>query len=308
MEEIHETVDALHPKCILQIGNPLNVSGSFFNSFSSPLWHNITLSCLDCVEWQEKHGAIPGLVTREWIEEMKIEHGEESPWYQIHVLGEFPMQTEASLFRRDWIDKAREIDPEDGEEDYSKVIATDVATSHGDNETVDCIRYSDTIKSLKGYKQKTTIENADRLGYLFVKEKAAFVTSDGDGVGEGLVDVLTDRRIPNIVFHGGYSHKAIDDKKYKNLRSQFYYILAQKLEKGMISLKLLPEKEFQILRNQLCSINKKFPDNFSRFQVESKEDMIGRKLKSPDYADALMMSEFAVWSAKAAETKAYCYR
>ncbi len=71
---------------------------------------------------------------------------------------------------------------------------------------------------------------------------------------------------------------------------------SEKFEKGMISLKLLEQRDFEILKNQLCSIRKKSPDAQGRQQIETKDDMLARQIVSPDYADSLMMSEFGIYS------------
>lgn len=71
--------------------------------------------------------------------------------------------------------------------------------------------------------------------------------------------------------------------------------MAKKLEKKMYDLSKLPAKEYEVLKNQLCCIKVKPPDAYGRMQIETKEDMRARGIKSPDYADSFMMSEYAWW-------------
>ena len=307
-KEIWDTTEALHPEKIVAIGNPLEASGNFYDCFSSSLWHHMTISCEDAVKWQAEHGRIQGLVTAEWIDEQLQIHGRSSPWFQIHVMGEFPEQGEDSLISREWVDAARKKDSEDNEDDDIRIVSCDVATKHGDNETVIGYRYGDTIADIKGFLHLTSTETVDRLSLKYSAKRASSVVVDSDGVGEGLEAFLTQRHVPCMEFHGGSSYKSMDDRKFKNLRTQFYYVLAKKFEKGMISLKLLGDKEYDILKNQLCSIKTKYPDGMGRMQIETKEQMLTRGIKSPDYADCLMMSEFGLWMSKAGDIREYAYR
>lgn len=313
--EIWEAVRALHPFRVLAIGNPLEISGEFFNAFQSTLWHKITVSCKECVNWQKVNGLIPGLVTQEWITESAEEWGVNSPQYKIHVLGEFPEETDDTLISRAWVDRAKKGLDADGikldeelEEDSTRILSMDVATKHGANESVMGYRYGHTFKELKGYKQIPTTKSADILSSQFHIRNANFVVVDADGVGEGTSDILIDRSLPVIEFHGGYGQKAIDKTKFRNLRSQFYWIVAKKFEKGAYNLSALPEQIFEILKNQLCSIRVKPPDAMGRIQIETKDDMSARGIKSPDYADCFMMAEYGYWASKYADIKPWKYR
>ena len=308
MPEIWEAVEALHPECILAIGNPLENTGPFFDCFNSSLWHNITISCEEAVKWQKENGAIPGLVTEEWIKDMEEIHGRNSPWFQIHALGEFPEQSEMSLISRKWVELARKNKGDDAEEDSDKIISCDVATKHGDNETAIVERYGDTIKGLSLHRKKSGTETADRLGLKYNAWHSQTVVVDANGVGEFLEDMLIERKIPVTSFRGGSSQKSFDNSKFKNLRTQFYWVLAKKFEKGMISLNQIGQEEYDILKNQLCSIILKNPDPLGRIQIETKEEMISRGIKSPDAADALMMSEFAIFMTRTAEISPYRYK
>ena len=96
--------------------------------------------------------------------------------------------------------------------------------------------------------------------------------------------------------------------KFRNLRSQFWWVVAKKFEKGLYSLKALPDREFEILKNQLCCVKVKAPDGMARFQVETKEDMISRGIKSPDYADAFVYAEYGFYMHKYQDVRSYQYR
>ncbi len=298
---IWDMFEALHPRTIVVLGNPLDATGRFAESFMSDKWHKITVSCVDCVDWQEKNGKIPGLVTREWIKEMADLHGIKSAWYRVHVLGLPPEQDEFALIERQWVDRARKgLDAdnlpldEEHEDDEVRIIPFDIASKHGENETVIGYRYGHTIKSIKGYRKQTSTWIRDQVQTLYSKTEANVVVHDADGLGESMAEILSMVHVPSLEFHGGYGQKAFSGK-FKNLRSQFYWLIAKKFEKGLYNLKHLDEKEFELLRSQLCSIRVKPEDALGRFQIETKEDLLARQIKSPDYADCFMMGEFGFY-------------
>ncbi len=310
-KDIWDAAEALHYKRILAIGNPLDDSGPFFEAFQSPHWHQITINCEDCVAWQKEHGALPGLVTQDWIDEQYSMFGRNSPWCQVHVRGEFPEQGSDTLISRKWVEDARKRTPKDveeAEEDSTKIIACDVATKHGENETVISYRYGHVCKEIKGYFRKGTLDNIGNLSSSFNKNKAEFVVVDADGVGDNYAELLEDRHVAAIEFHGGTAYKAMDSQKFKNLRTQFYWLVARKFEKGLYSLSEIGDKEYEVLKGQLCSIKVKSPDGMGRLQIETKDEMQARGIKSPDFADCFMMSEFGFWMAKYQDVKEYKWR
>lgn len=301
LPEIADMIEALHPKAILAIGNPLESTGWFAECFQKEAWHQITIGCDECVTWQEKNGAIPGLVTREWIKEMADLHGIKSAWYRVHVLGLPPEQDEFALIERQWVDRARKGLDVDGrpldEEDESsevRIIPFDIASKHGENETVIGYRYGHTIKECHGFRKQTSTWIRDQVTSKYSKYEANVVVHDADGLGESMAEQLAESHVPSLEFHGGYAQKAMS-QKFRNLRSQFYWIVAKKFEKGLYDLRQLPQEDFDILRGQLCSIRVKPEDGMGRFQIETKEDMLARQIKSPDYADCFTMGEFGFY-------------
>jgi hypothetical protein len=79
------------------IGNPTRTEGYFFEAFHSKsgLWKTIHFDC-----------RLSPRVSKEWIEQKKEEYGEESPFYKVRVLGEFPLGGDNALIPLHWIEKA----------------------------------------------------------------------------------------------------------------------------------------------------------------------------------------------------------
>ena len=307
-KQIWEAGAGLRPHRQLVIGNPLDPSGDFYNCFQSSLWNKITISGPECVAWQKEHGVIPGLITQEWIDERADEWGINSPEYIARVLGEFPEDSPEYLIQRKWVNDAREKESEDNIHEDIRIEACDVASKHGKSETVMVHRFGHTLKEIKIYQQIPITKTRDILAWDYVDKKLDSLVIDADGMGEGLDDMLIEKHLPFSAFHGGRSQKALDDNKYKNLRTQFYHIVAKKFEKGLYSLKDLSDKEFETLKNQLCCIKVKPPDPMGRMQIETKDDLMGRGIRSPDIADSFMMAEYGFYMGKYTEIEGYKYR
>lgn len=71
----------------LAIGNPLVRTTRFYSLFSADSsWHSRNVSCVD----------IP-YVEQDFIDNAKADYGENSDYYRIHILGQFPLHSETSL-------------------------------------------------------------------------------------------------------------------------------------------------------------------------------------------------------------------
>lgn len=302
---IWEAIEGLHPHRILAIGNPLTPEGEFFKAFNSPLWHKITISCLEAVRWQQENTVIPGLVTLEWCEERAKEWGVKSPLYQSRVLGEFPQEGTDTLIHLGWMDKCRE-NKEPEEEDAIKIVACDVAR-YGEDKTCIMDRIGHTPTGIEIKEKIPTTQTSGIVKRHYEREASDNLVIDDSGVGGGVTDNLVAQKIGVLAFNGGSKQKAIDKNRFKNLRSQFCWIVARKCERGMYNLSKLPQKEYEILKSQACSIKYSI-DVEGRICVETKDDMKARGLNSPDVFDTFVMSEYAFWMGKNAEIKPFSYR
>lgn len=78
---------------VLAIGNPTQPSGWFYDAFNEKreLWNEpIRISSAESPNVISGTSVVPGLATRTWVREMAEEYGEDSPIYQVRVLGDFP--------------------------------------------------------------------------------------------------------------------------------------------------------------------------------------------------------------------------
>ena len=79
--EMMEAIESLQPRKMLLIGNPVDSGGHFYDAFLRPGPDAVTLtvSCLQHPNVVTGLPVIPGAVTREWVEERRVQWGEDSP-------------------------------------------------------------------------------------------------------------------------------------------------------------------------------------------------------------------------------------
>lgn len=215
---------------------------------------------------------------------------------------------EDALIQPNEFGKCRTATVEDQEEDEVRIVALDVATKHGDCFTVVVYRYGNTIADIQKYKHIPTTKIAEVAKVMYERKRATTLVVDSDGFGEGVADVLEAQRIYPQEFHGGYSSKPLDGKKFRNLRSQFYWLTCKKIEKGLLNFSLLDKDTYEQVKSQFCSIKVRPPDPLARFQIETKEDMSKRSIASPDLADAIVYSEYGYYMSRFSDIQAHSWR
>jgi phage terminase large subunit len=213
-----------------------------------------------------------------------------------------------AVFRPNWFKLCRDAEDKSDDDLDERVVAVDVATKHGENETVLVKRLGDTIKEILIWKGLTAPQSAQKIKKEYESFDATVLVIDSDGFGEGISDILESLGTGVLEFHGGTSSQAVDERRFRNLRSQFYVFTARMIEKGQICLKHLDVAMYEKLKNQSIAIQYKPPDPQARIQIESKQDMMARGIKSPDVTDALVYSQYAIWMARFADVGAVKYR
>jgi hypothetical protein len=95
---------------VVLFGNPTKNSGEFFASHNSKrdLYQCIHVSSEDTPNASGRGKAIPGLATRAWVEEKRVEWGEESALYQVRVAGNFPREEARKVIQLHLVTEAEE--------------------------------------------------------------------------------------------------------------------------------------------------------------------------------------------------------
>lgn len=281
-ERIHSALMTSEGARILHIGNPLEAGTVFHSYFGDPKFVTHTISAFDTPNVREGKEIIPGLVSRQWVEERRQEWGEDSPlWYSM-VLGEFPPTGNDTLIPLSWV-KAAQDRWHDMGPNGREVAGVDISR-YGDAESVCCIISGRHVHPLKTWTNASTSES---VGYIRTYASGAkIIRVDDIGVGGGVVDQARQEGLPVVGIN--VQTRSSKPEKFFNLRSELYWKLREDLNPENPNALALPPDDK--LASQLTSIKFKIVDSGGKIKIESKEEMRARGLKSPDRADALMLA------------------
>ena len=280
-EAVTNTADAR----VLAIGNPDRRGTEFHRIFrEDPTWNKIKISAYDTPNFTgEKvpEGLKPLLIQTEWVEKQKISWGEDSARFKSKVLGEFPDEADNTFFSQSAIDKS--IDTEI-EEDLAQdaVLGVDLAR-FGEDDSVVYINRNGRCRKLETWSKATAVESANRVHRLAIENGIKEVRVDATGLGGPVVDILANLAENKYVVISMLGSAASPDKmRWLNARAHIYDELREAMVEGKIDL----DPDDKSLLDEMLMIQYKFTPK-GAIQIESKDDMRSRGVKSPDSLDAL---------------------
>jgi hypothetical protein len=229
------------------------------------------------------------LVSPEWVEEMKKEYGIDSNVYRIRVMGEFPTSDSEALMSTDSVMSAvgRDIQP-NGKERC--IWGLDVAR-YGTDRSCLVKRYPRIMKDAPiVYNGLSLMELTGRVVAEYNKctesEKPDKIYVDVIGLGAGVVDRLLELKLPAVGINVSESPSVMADQVFR-MRDELWLAAANWFEAK--SCNLVNCKETETLTAELCSVKKSYTSS-GKMRAESKDDMRRRGLRSPDIADAFVLT------------------
>src|SRR5690606_21453197 len=194
IQRLHEALMTSDGAHILHIGNPLEPGTIFHSFFSDPKFVTHTISAFDTPNVKEGREVIPGLVSRQSVEERRQEWGEDSPRWDSMVLGERPPPGNDTRMPLPRVKAAQERGHEmapSGRE----VAGVDISR-YGNAESVCCIISGRFVHPLKTWSQASTSES---VGYIRTYASGAkIIRVDDIGVGGGVVDQARQEGLPVV--------------------------------------------------------------------------------------------------------------
>jgi hypothetical protein len=264
---------------LLTIGNPTDPGSVLGTESKSAGTRKIQIGAADTPNVTAGRVIVPGLVTREWVEDKVRRWGDGSPLYQAKVLGEFPAQASDSLVPLAWVTRAqlRELAPGEPVE-----LGVDVAR-FGDDETVAYLRRGQHARLVHHEHGASTMETAGKVVSLLRETRATAAKIDGVGIGAGVVDRVKELSLPAQDLQAGGA--ASDRERFTNARAEWFWGLRERFELGEIDI----DEQDDELAQQLTTIRYKQTSS-GKIQIERKDEMKDRGLPSPDRADGLMLA------------------
>lgn len=247
------------------------------------------------------------LPNAEWVEQRRAAWGETSPLWSSKVLGEFPLQSVNTLFSRETINKGFDtkvkpkyrgkrvlgVDLARFGPDYSVVYMAEegfvMGESGDDNDITETVGKRVRLLDFWGGKADEAkadgMESALRVHQLAQKHGVDEVRIDGEGIGGPIRDRI------NQLSEGSYtvisvlgSSASPDRYRWGNARTYRFDNVRENMYMGRIDIDPNDKK----LEEELEMIQYSYKNRWNSMQVESKDDIAKRGLKSPDYADALI--------------------
>lgn len=256
-------------------GNPTRSTGYFYDTFHTLAseWKNFHISCLTSKR-----------VAESYVREQELQWGRDSNEFRIRVEGNFPLADEDCFIPFDVCQEsiARDIYPNP---DSPVIWALDVARMGNDKSAL-CKRRSNTV--LEPIKTWRKLDLMELCGAVLnewheteAEDRPSELCIDAIGLGSGVFDRLSeDGRIP--VRGINVATKPLD-AQYMNLRAELWGKAKEWLESKVT--KLTDPK----LAAELAQPKYTYTSTM-KLQIESKEAMRSRGLKSVDLADAFCLT------------------
>jgi len=215
---------------------------------------------------------------------MATRYGEESNAYRIRVLGEFPKSDDDTIIPMDLLESAKYRDTQ-AYVDSPIIWGLDVAR-FGSDSSVLCKRQSNVVVDLTRWRNLDLMQLCGAVVANFEacdhKQKPREILVDSIGLGAGVVDRLNELGLP--VRGINVSESPSMGQTYLNLRAELWYKTKAWLEKRDCKI---PNNEDLVA--ELATVRYTFTSS-GKIKVESKDDIRRRGLKSPDMADALVLT------------------
>jgi len=269
---------------VLAIGNPDRRATEFHRIFQEDkTWNKIHISAYDTPnftgEWVPED-VKPLLIQPGWVDRQKVAWGEESARFKSKVLGEFPDEDDTAFFSQNAIDNAIDTTIEDDSE-IDAVLGVDLAR-FGEDSSVVYVNRGGRLRRYSEWSKATSVESANRVHQAAIETGAKEVRVDGAGLGGPVIDqlvVLAQDKYLVISMMG--SAASPDRMRWLNARAYNF----DSLREQMLERQLDIDPEDKDLIDEMMMLRYKFHSTGS-IQIESKDEMKSRGVKSPDSLDA----------------------
>lgn len=293
---------------MLVLCNPVMTSGLVYDAMTKdrPGWNVIRISAFDTPNVREGKTVVPGLITKQKVEEWISKYGNDSNFVRPKVYGLPPRQESDTLISLEWLELARARELPAVAMDGPVHLGADVAR-FGDDKTVIGMRNGRAYSELGEWSGADTMQTSGNLLRLAREKNATALFIDVIGVGSGVVDrvceVVAEQKFSVSVNGVNVAESAADPDQYANLRSEMWWAARESLNPmnpAAMSLKGCSE---DLIADLSCLKYK--VDSSGRIAVERKEDTKKRLGHSPDHGDAYALAVYSAYTPRAVPAVAW---
>jgi hypothetical protein len=270
-------------------GNPVRGQGYFFDTHgkNADIWKTRTVSCLEMSE---------NAVVKDYVEQVARSYGRDSNVFRVRVLGEFPVRDDDTVIPFELVEPALTRDiiiPKTA----PVVWGLDCARFGSDRSALAKRQTKVLLEPIKWWTKLDTMELAGRVKLEYDTQpphlRPIEINIDSIGIGAGVVDRLRELQLPARGINVSESPAAVNADKYANLRAELWFKAYEwfagrdvKLPEGYEK----PKSQGDDLVTELTAPRYKFRPGSGKVAVESKDEMRKRGMRSPDLADALILT------------------
>jgi phage terminase large subunit len=262
---------------IVMVANPTQSEGYFYRSQTTlaDRWYTMRVSSED----------VPR--ARGHIDEIIADYGRESNQYRVRVLGEFPLADDDAVIPLHLVDAAiarrGRVARVDG---IAPVWGVDVAWMGSDRSALAKRQSNELLEPVKWWSGNDPHQTAQRIFLDWQdteeEDRPASIMVDAIGMGAATYLKLRELGLPARMVNVGEAAAA--DERYMRLRDELWFRGRTWLQDSAC---ILPSDN--ALKAELVAVKYAMTPN-GKIKVESKDDMRERGLRSPDLADAFLLT------------------
>ena len=267
--------------------NPTSTQSWCYEAAQRPdVWHTINVSCLEHPNVVEGREVVPNAVTRQWVEEVRAQHGEDSDYWLSRVLGQFPKGGSKQIVTADAM---REIEDGIGPEEQPRA-GLDVARFGGDRTVLSIFDERRRLVAVESWAGSDLMASTGRAVEVS-RRYGARLRVDVCGIGSGVVDRLREMRVDvdAVDFgekaRGDWPHLVSRGTAFLNRRAEMHWVFRELVRRKEIGI---PKKFRETIADLLVPCFDYKSDG--TIYVEDKEKIRARTGRSPDFGDSVLIA------------------
>ena len=263
---------------VIIVSNPERGSEPFYTNLFTKKPEGWKIHTLDAFRSKQ--------TTQRFIDEIRDLYGEDSDEWRVMILGEFARSDGSTYIPMALVEEAAQrVVSRESWLRYPIIIGVDVARSKTGDKTVFVVRQGFKVLDIVSIQTDDTMEVVAKLKDIYFDTKASAIYMDADGVGGPVADRCRQVNLPVVDVRS--SLPSSDPRLYANVRTQLWGEVREWLVHGSIP-------DHHELKTELGTMTWGYSAKMAE-QLTSKKRLVdnrGKKISSPDFADALAYTFF----------------